>query len=336
MKHQICIILVLFVIALSVCGCVKEDGVVTDDPIIDAPDEKPDPVLICLDNRAGWEKVYCFIFTDEGTDHMKSMMERDNYGIYCIEIPSDCFGFAFSNGEGEQTDVFSIPDLPERTYDNLTDQWTLYEDVIANSLTLGENLIRITTAHKTKGGEYILFHAENNGLYTFTSDTPIDIKIVSTELSAGSWENGSVCWTTFFSSGNTAELTAGYYYVYIDNSDPSVFAGLHYVQVEYREIEIVGYPLLNCIFSDGKITVVFLENNGYFMKIIDSVGNTFVYYYTAYESDEGYILNLQVIEGGEEYNVNDYLLSELSAMGRAFIYRGDLYFNDMKISSLAS
>ncbi len=337
MKRLIYSVLILLAFLSLACGCNTE----IDDPLkgssdTEIPEEPPKPFTVYLDNGAGWGAVYCIAFTkDETEGHTQALMNVDAFGIYYAELPGECDRIVFLNGEGEQTEILPIPGIAKSTYDNSAESWITYEDAIANSLSLGDNPICVTSAHKIKGGEYVLFYAENDGVYSFTSDSGFDIKVVSTELNNGNWDKDSTDWTKFFTTGNTVELNAGYYYVLLDSSDDSVSVGLHNVHVEYRRSEPQSYPLINCIFSDGEITVVFLQNNGYRMKVMDFLGNDYVYYYTASETDDGYLLNLTPAEGSEEYNVNGYFLSELCGVGNVFVLNGDLYFHKRKIPSLA-
>ena len=333
MKHLAILLIIIMTASFLMCGCDESiDDTSDDNSGVEAPEE-PKPILIHLDNRAEWDMVYCIAVYEDGRDHQKQLMSIDDYGINYAELPGDCDAVVFSNGEGTETSLLPLPDDTERTYDNSAGCWKRYEEAIANSLVLGDNTVRVTSAHKEKGKEYILFHAENDGIYTFTSDSEFEIKIVMTEWNEGNWENGSPDWNMFFGTENTAELKAGYYYICLDNSHRAVYTGLHKVQVEYAKPTPETYPLINSIFNDEDITVVFIENGGHIMKIIDSQENTYVYYYTAAKTDGGYMLQLELAQGSREYIVNGYSLSALCGGENIFVSDGYLHFYNYKIPS---
>lgn len=323
--------LLLLTTAFLSCKLVEDP----DLPDVDTEDKEDDlpkePTDVFLDNTAEWRSVFCFlIIGDDGVERKSVEMLPDEYGIYTVTVPAGVSRIAFGNGEGEQTDIMPLPTKGNVTYDNLLDSWKSYADAIKNTLTLGDNDIRVTPAHKEDGGQYLLFHAEQDGRYTFISASGFTFNVVATEYNNGNWEADSSDWINFLPGGDSVTLTAGYYYVHLGCADPYLFEGLHSVRVNYSDVVDEPCPLLNSVFTDGKITVCFFEREEPLMSVIRGDEEIVLYSYRITKVDGGYRIEL-TLRSGSEYQVSTYPLSVLSRAGNVRYSGGVLYFLDQAV-----
>ena len=312
---------------LILSSCVGTHPPIDQSPV-DDPVEPPisEPGEVYLRNSAGWKSVFCFLIINKDSGERRTLqMKPDTYGIYYAYIPEGTELIAFGNGEGEQSEPTPPPTAKESTYDNLSGEWMPYSDAIFNSLSIGKNDIRVTPAHKSKGGQYILFHAERDGIYTLVSESAFDFRICVVEYSDGDWSDESADWFAFSPEGDRAELKAGYYYIFLDCSSHSLPEGLHSVIVNYSEPSDSFDPLLGLILSDGETVVCFLVRDECLMSVLKDGVEQALYAYTLIESDRGYEI-LLTLRSGVEYQVEDYSLSTLSLAGHVYYSYGRLYF----------
>ncbi len=297
------------------------------------PEPEPQPYTVYLDNKAGWEMVYCR-FYDENDEYLcEKETSCDKYGIYYITIPVECAKYLFTDKVGNFTPLLDAPQGENTVFNNQSDQWTRYSDAIKNTLSLGNNTIILTPELKETGREYIEFCAEKEGIYTLTCENRIESAFVTVEIGAGNWEKDSADWTSFSSPPESAELTPGRYYICIFY-DYSLADGVYTLELSYEEKPRDTVSLNNRIFSDGEHWFYFHDLDGNVMTVMNKEGITCDYTYAV--TVENGITYIRLVPIGEDdYIFDNSYLSTLSSVWKIFVLDDILTVKGMEFTDVS-
>lgn len=306
----------------------------TEDTSDTEPEPEPEPFTVYLDNEAGWDMVYCRFYGINDEYLCENELKCDIYGIYCITIPVECKKFLFTNRQGDFTLLYEAPEGKDLVIDNKTDKWIRYSDAIKNKISLGTNHLAFTPVLREAKCEYILFRAEQEGIYTFTADYGLEVGIVTVEIGEGNWENDSLDWTHFSNPLHTAFLTTGSYYACIFY-DSSLAEGVYEVELSFSEKTDEPDPLLNKIFSDGNMWFYFFLLDESTMTVMTADGATFNYTYTYRTENGNILLRLFPVDEDRDIVINNSLLSLLSSSGKVYVADGALTVNNQAFSQMS-
>lgn len=313
----IALCLAILLLMLSSCtdsGKNNGGGSSSDENPSENPSDTPTPTptKVFFDNDAGWNEVFCYLYDSEDEFLCEIELSPDLFGIYSVSIPPECKGFVFTDKRKNTTEVLTTPTGARNAFNNLTAEWTTYSTAIKNPIKLGDNLVAVTLDDLDMGFAYLRFEAEMDGVYTFTTETSLEIGILVVEISDGEWQVDSSDWTKFSTPLNQAYLTAGNYYICLFN-DKLVNEGLYEVELSYEEKKQEQITLESLVFSDGETTIFFYRDKTDVLSVLSVDGATYSYEYRLIKEGEVHVISLTPMYEGEEFYLGNFALSTLSA-----------------------
>ena len=318
----IAFLLVIFLLISSFFSC--GDSQKVDDPEDEKPgeenlpgdieDDEPTPTEVFFDNDGGWLEIYCYLYNENDEFLYETEFDCDIHGIYSTVIPPECAYFVFTDKDDNRTELLYLPTDGRNVYNNKSGEWVSYNSAIKNVIEVGGNLVSVTKDDIDNGYQYHVFLAENDGIYSFSTESDFEIYIVAAEISSGDWSPSSEDWTTFAPVPGEAYLTAGSYYVCLFNSKITK-EGLYDLTLKFTEREVEEVNLNGMVFSDGELYVYFYKIADDVMTLLATDGTTYNYKYSVVGDAADCKIQLILPADAEEYYFGKYSLSALSRAG---------------------